>query len=242
MKYHNQIIKVAAITLVASISFLSQLLAQVGNTPIARVVGNTPVTRPAPSPSPTPVVLGNGRGRIPTEPFVQAEYVLIQVKHQRQETQQCVPTSASMMLASIGLNYPPRQIKLATLRKPYYGPSTPFNYYTPTSFSGLPPSLKYLNIFNWRCATYLSTELARGLTDIKNSLRRKYPVMLCLTEDTGYGHAVVVCGFDDKNLRLITSDPAIDSPGIRYIPYSQLDKRWSNKFFGNASRMVTFMY
>jgi len=106
----------------------------------------------------------------------------------------------------------------------------------------LPPSLKYLNIFSWKCATYRSTELSAGLRDIKNSIRKNYPVMLCITEDVGYGHALVICGFDDKNLRLIAVDPAINSPGIRYISYAELDKRWSNRFFGNNNRMVIFMF
>ena len=224
MKYHA---KIVAVALLSAIPILNSSLAQ--------VVGRTPLA----------ITAGNGREaapKTPIDPVFLGESILIPIKHQRQEMQQCVPTSASMMLEKVGLNYPPRQIKLATLGKPYYGPSTPFNYYTPTSFSGLPPSLKYLNIFSWRCATYRSTELSNGLIDIKNSIRKNYPVMMCITEEAGYGHALVICGFDDKNLRLIASDPAIDSPGIRYISYANIDKIWNNRFCGNSNRMLIFMF
>jgi hypothetical protein len=67
-----------------------------------------------------------------------------------QELNQCVPTSASMMLALHGWNYPPRHIKLATKNKPYYGPSTPFSDYTMTTLGDLKKGLDFLGQKNWR--------------------------------------------------------------------------------------------
>jgi len=199
----------------------------------------TPKPNPSPTPKPTPKPT-------PSPTPISNEYVKIQIKHQTQESMLCGPTSVSMMLSKIGFNYTPRQIKLASLNKPYYGESAPFNYYTSITFDGLKKALNTLGITNWRTAHYDSFDFNKGLNDIKNSLRNGYPVMLCITvggDRSGYGHAVVAVGFDEKNQRLIVDDPNTQAPGISYYTYSSLEKGiWSNIFIGLTSRSALFMF
>jgi hypothetical protein len=191
----------------------------------------SPTPKPTPKPSPTPI---------------SNEYIKIQIKHQTQESMLCGPTSVSMMLSKIGFNYTPRQIKLASLNKPYYGESAPFNSYTSITFEGLKKALNTLGITTWRTVHYDSFDFNKGLNDIKSSLRRGYPVMLCITvggNRSGYGHAVVAVGFDEKNQRLIVDDPNTQAPGISYYTYSSLEKGiWSNIFLGLTSRSTLFMF
>jgi hypothetical protein len=171
----------------------------------------------------------------------------INVPHQRQETLLCVPTSTSMMLNKIGFNYPPRQIKLATLDKPYYGPSAPFSAYTPMSISGLMHGLKKLGITTWKSKHYFNSEFDRGFSEIKASISTGKPVLMIATmrsRSSGsiYGHAMVISGYDDRRQRLYLIDPDIPRPGLRMISYLEFQRDyWHNGFGGLTSRSVVFM-
>lgn len=176
----------------------------------------TPKATPKPTPSPTPIPVPS--------------YVKLNVKHQMQEYLLCVPTSASMMASSSGWNYPPRQIKLATLGLPWYGQNTPFNYWTTTSVNSLFAGLAYLNIKNWRSEFYNISDFQKGLDEIKESLRRGYPVMILIWYSPTFGHAMVVSGYDDRSQMLIMNDPAIHAPGTAYFTYNSLrDNYWKNR-------------
>jgi hypothetical protein len=189
--------------------------------------------RPAPRPAPRPVPF-------PRPTPVLSNYAKIDIKHQLQEPNLCAPTSASMMLSKFGWNYPPRQIKLASLGLPYYGPSTPFNYWTGINMKSLLKGLSSIGINSWKHETYSLGDFQKGLDDIKNSIRRGYPVMLLVWYSPRHGHAMVVSGFDDVKQRLIVNDPGRVSPGIDYHNYADLrDKLWKNVF---SIRNVVFMY
>lgn len=169
------------------------------------------------------------------------ESITLNVKHQVQETMLCMPTSASMMLSKLGWNFHPRQIKLASLGKTWYGPSAPFNDYTGMTFMGLQTALQKLGQ-KGMCTTYSDQNFTIGLEDIKNSIRRGYPVIIGTTVQVYYGHAVLVIGFDEKNKRVVVDNPAYQAPGIVYYSYDDLkNKYWNNKFFGSTSRSVFFM-
>ena len=169
------------------------------------------------------------------------ESITLNVKHQVQETMLCMPTSASMMLSKLGWNFHPRQIKLASLGKTWYGPSAPFNDYTGMTFMGLQTALQKLGQ-KAMCTTYSDQNFTIGLEDIKNSIRRGYPVVLGTTVQVYYGHAVLVIGFDEKNKTVVIDNPAYQAPGIVYYSYDDLkNKYWNNKFFGSTSRSVLFM-
>jgi len=249
MKYHNQIIKVAAVAgLVTSLAFLGEANAQLarnlgqvmpmpGEDQIWVIPKATP--RPTPKPTPKPPRPLPNPPKPPVPPSSpSSSYFKINLNHQEQEYMLCVPTSASIMLDKFGWNYPPRQIKLATLRKPWYGSSTPFSYWTPMTIGSLFDGLEYLGIKNWRFGFYNNSEFNIGLNDIKESIRQGNPVMIIVTYGGPIGHAMVICGYDDANQRLIINDPGNRKPGIVYYSYSDLrDKNWLTSGY----RMVVYM-
>lgn len=182
-------------------------------------------------PSPTPVQNPN-------------EYIKIDLNHITQERNLCVPTCASMMLAKFGWNYPPRQLKLMTLNKTYYGPNAPFTDYTAMKFSLLIDTLRSKAAIYWREAIYSLDDqgFQLGLYDMKNSIRRGFPVMIGIYIN-GNAHVVVVCGFDEAKKRVIIDDPALRAPGLTTYTYSDLkNKYWSNIGSGFLSRSLVIMY
>jgi hypothetical protein len=266
MKYHNQIIKVAAVaSLVTSFTFLGEANAQhvknlgqvlpvPGEDQIWFIPKPTPKPTPAPTPKPTPAPTPKPTPAptpkptpAPTPkptpaptPAPVPSYFKINLNHQEQEHMLCVPTSASIMLNKFGWNYPPRQIKLATLRKPWYGQSTPFNNWTPMSLWDILDGMDYLNIKTWNIGWWHLADFQKGLDAIKSSVRMGYPVMIVVTFGGPIGHAMAVCGYDDVNQRLIMNDPANKSPGIVYYSYASLrDTNWK---MGGEFRCVVFMH
>jgi hypothetical protein len=177
----------------------------------------------------------------PTSPVNPTEAVTLIVKHQVQESMLCMPTSASMMLSKLGWNFPPRQIKLASLGKTWYGPNAPFSDYTGMSFMQLQTALQKLGIRSM-ATSYSDQNFAIGFEDIKNSIRRGYPVVLGTTYYGTVGHAVLVIGFDERNKKVIIDNPAYKAPGIEYYSYDDMkNKYWNNKFYGQTTRTVLFM-
>jgi hypothetical protein len=161
----------------------------------------------------------------------------INIVHQKQERNLCVPTSASMMLSKFGWNYPPRQIKLASLNMPYYGSNTPFNHWTGMSTLELMNGIRYIGITTWRTEFFLLSDFDNALKEIKSSVSSGYPVMILVTI-ANVGHALVVSGYDDTTQKIKVNDPAMKFPGITYYSYSQLKTVWSNRF---ARRGAVFM-
>jgi len=214
-----------------------QILPPPEENPIWVIPKATPTPTPKPTPKP-PRPLPNPKPPGPPANPQNPSYFKINLNHQEQEYMLCVPTSASIMLDKFGWNYPPRQIKLATLRKPWYGQSTPFNNWTPMSIGDLFRGFDYLGIKNWKIGFYDSTEFDIGLNDIKESIRQGNPVLIVVTYGGPVGHAMAVCGYDDANQRLIINDPGNRKPGIVYYSYSDLrNKNW----FTGGYRMVVYM-
>ena len=202
-----------------------------------------PVPIPSPTPSPTPS-LKPSPAPSPTPASNPNEYIKINLNHITQERNLCVPTCASMMLFKFGWNYTPRQLKLMTLNKTYYGPAAPFNDYTGMKFIDLISALRTKANIKWTERLYPGTYngYLMGLNDIKNSLRKGYPVMIGLYYGA-YGHVVTVCGFDEKNKTIIVNDPLLRSPGLKTIRYNDIQGTfWSNRAFNSSMRSVVYMY
>jgi hypothetical protein len=226
MKYHNQIIKVTAIA-VSIVGFVNSSFA-ITQTAEATI-----------NPVPLPRVVNPNRPPPPVLVPPSTSYFKINITHQTQEYMLCVPTSASMMASKAGWNYPPRQIKLATLGLPWYGPTTPFNYWTPISLSRFMVGARSLNLTSWRTECYSLSDFQRGLDEIKDSVRKGFPVMIIVWYTPTIGHAMVVSGYDDKNQRLILNDPGMSSPGLAYYSYKSLrDNYWKNT---SGNRWVVYM-
>jgi hypothetical protein len=185
-----------------------------------RLLPPRPTPTPAPTPSPTPV---------PYDPLLPSS-AKINITHQQQEHALCLPTSASMTLSKRGFNYPPRQIKLASLGEPWNGTSTPFNHWTPMSVRGLFDAFTYLKVSGFRSTFYHEVDLENGLRDIKRAIHLGYPVIILVTYPGNYGHAMAVSGYDDSRQHLIMNDPNLKDPGIAYYSYNSLKSLWSNVF------------
>lgn len=170
-----------------------------------------------------------------TSQLFAGERTQLKVRPIQQETNQCAPTSASMMLALRGWNYPPRQIKLATKNKPYYGPNTPFNDFTMTSFGELKKGLLTLG-HNWRTGSYKGDQagLEKGMLDIKASLRMGKPVLLAVGL-----HAVVICGFDDDSQLFTVANPGTGLVGT--YPYTSMNSVWTSRIGRLVVRGALFM-
>ena len=229
MKYHNKIVKF--IPVVAATIFISCLIdtshAQHTISLRASILPPGAKRIPSPIPKPTPI------------PPPATSYIKLNVNHQMQEYMLCYPTSASMLLSTRGWNYPPRQIKLATMGYVWYGSNTAFSYWTPMSTSGLFNGLNFLGVKGWRSEHYPLTDFQRGLDEIKDALRKGFPVIILVWYGPGMGHAMVVSGYDDRNQRLIMNDPGMMAPGIAYYSYASLrDSYWKNSL---NQRSVVFM-
>jgi len=237
MKYHNQIIKVAAVV-ISIVGLVDSSWAQT-RTVWKTVTAEGTITPPSVKPIPLPRVIPTPTPKPTPVPPPSTSYVKLNITHQTQEYMLCVPTSASMMASKTGWNYPPRQIKLATLGLRWYGPTTAFSYWTPMSLFELSIGLRYLNINSWRSESYAISDFQRGLDDIKDSLRKGFPVMIVVWYSTSIGHAMVVTGYDDRNQTLIMNDPGMRSPGLAYYTYNSLrDNYWKNRY---NQRWVVFM-
>ena len=199
-----------------------------------------PVPPPAPRPSPTPIVRPTPAPTPP--PF--GSSAQIQLNHQRQERNLCVPTSASIMLNKFGQNYTPRHIKTLT-RGGNYNPSLPFTDFTTTTYDSLLSGLKRVGI-SWHLV-YFSNDskgFNEGMTRIKNSIKFGYPVMVSIALGPGNGHCVVVCGYNDRTRRITLVDPARSAPGIIEYSYEHFEIAYWNRFtsFGDNRRLAVFMY
>lgn len=152
--------------------------------------------------------------------------VEVNMVNQRQEHNLCVPTGASMMLSSKGWNYPPRQIKLLSLNKPYYGPTTPFNYFTGMNYTQLITALNQIGQ-RWTSVTFKNDAAGwtAGLNRFKDSINRGYPVLINVSLGRGLGHAMVVKGYDDEKQILIVSDPG--DAKTKYFAYKDIAGIWN---------------
>ena len=167
--------------------------------------------------------------------------VEVKMTDQRQEALQCVPTGASMMLSSKGWNYPPRQIKLLSLNKPYYGPTTPFNYFTGTNYAQLKTALDQLGQ-KWTSVTFKNDAAGwtAGLNRFKDSINRGYPVLIHVSLTRGIGHAMVVKGYDDETQTLIVSDPG--DAKTKYFAYKDIAGIWNLTHSRINLRSCMFMF
>lgn len=162
----------------------------------------------------------------------------IELTHQRQELNLCVPTSASMVLEHFGRPTSPRELKVLS-RHQIYDPAKAFNDFTMTLFPDLISGISTLG-FSWQGQYYPVTHAGcqTGLTEIRKSIDKGNPVLI-QTILWG-GHTVVVAGYDDAAQNLIIMDPNIADPGIRVISYKDIEEIWNSRGGGFDTRGAIF--
>ncbi len=162
----------------------------------------------------------------------------INLVHQRQEKNLCVPTSASMVLHHFGKPTSPRELKSLTRQK-VYNPADEFRDFTITFFDDLIAGVSSLG-FKWRIQSYTTDPkgASTGLSDIKKSIDEGNPVLI----DTSLyrSHTFVVSGYDDAAEFLIVIDPNIPAPGIRLISYQIIEQIWDSRSVGFNNRAAIF--
>ena len=162
----------------------------------------------------------------------------IELVHQRQEKNLCVPTSASIVLQHYGQFRTPRELKVLSRRKKY-DPKKVFNDFTLTMFDDLITGISTLGI-SWRQQNYPNTKSGamNGLEDIRNAIDQGFPVLI----DTNLygGHTFVVSGYDNVAQNLVIIDPNLAAPGIRIISYKKIEEIWNSRGVGYNGRGAIF--
>jgi hypothetical protein len=162
----------------------------------------------------------------------------IELSHQQQETNLCVPTSASMVLHHTGTTLSAREIKVLSSNK-RQGRNQEFNDFTATMFADLIAGLSKIGV-HWEQRTYrnLKSGFRDGLQDLKAALDGGSPV---LTDTSLYGgHTFAVVGYDEVQEHIIVVDPAIAAPGLRVILYDDFQGIWNSRGVGFNGRGAVF--
>jgi hypothetical protein len=171
-------------------------------------------------------------------PNIPGQSAWIPLHHQRQETNLCVPTSASIILDYFGDSISPREINELSLGH-RYAPDKPFEDFTVTLFRDLDSGLARRG-YHWKEKDYVNdgSGLKKGLLDVERSLDAQIPVMIDTTTDAG--HTVVVAGYSISDQLLIAVDPNERSPGIRIIGFQELGSIWNSRSVGFGARAAVF--
>jgi hypothetical protein len=163
----------------------------------------------------------------------------IPVRHQRQETNLCVPTSASMILDYFGDSLSPREIKVLS-RGQAYEPDASFTDFNITFFRDLINGLARRG-YAWREKDYSpdATGLRKGLIDIERSLDTRIPVMIDTSPPEG-PHTFVISGYSKRDHVYYAVDPSREAPGLRLVEATELASIWNSQGVGSNVRAAVF--
>jgi len=165
-------------------------------------------------------------------PIVHGQHsTLLLLKHQSQENNMCVPTSASIVLDYYGKKMSPRDLKKLAI------PSDP-------TFEGTyyPDLLKGLNTvsINWKLKLYSidSEGFEKGLNEVISEISDGRPVLVSL-DISPIGHTMVLSGYDLSLKKLFFIDPNTEYPGKATMNYDQFDRVWRDPKYNIRSAVFT---
>jgi uncharacterized protein YvpB len=194
---------------------------------------------PEPIPSSVPNSVGIiSQGQFTPPTSVARQSAWLPVAQIRQETNLCVPTSASMVLDYYGYTYSPREIKVWS-RGQEFEPGQAFNDFTITYFSDLISGMRVHQIA-WTAASFSNDDsgFENGIREIEKQIDEGKPVLVDTSLYTG--HTFVVDGYDLAKDVLIIADPFIDAPGIREISLEDFSVLWNSTKVGSNIRAAIF--
>ena len=178
-------------------------------------------------------------------PNLKGQSAWIPVSHQRQETNLCVPTSASIILNYFGQQVSPREIKELSMGRQYF-PDQPFDDFTLTLFRDLISGLHTIG-YSWKEIDYPDDPkgLRQGLAAIEHSLDAGIPVMIDTTPIRGRrlpveGHTFVVAGYSVAQQALYAVDPNRPAPATRVINFQELESIWNSRSVNFDKRGAVF--
>ncbi len=136
----------------------------------------------------------------------------------------CVPASVSMALAYYGDEVSPARLKALAEGHKH---ESRRNVWV-TSWLDMQEGLKRIGA-RWKIRHYKNTPdgFAKGLRDIKRSLRRGRPVLVDV--DLLTGHTFVIVGFNDAEEVLYFRDPLLKDGRQRILSYRTLYENWHNR-------------
>jgi ABC-type bacteriocin/lantibiotic exporter with double-glycine peptidase domain len=158
---------------------------------------------------------------------IKAESIYCDVNYIHQYYSLCVCASAEMVLAYYGKKIDQKDIKRLAEGKNFKDDDK--NLYTITLFVELVRGLKKKGI-NWKTKSYEMNNFNGGLKTIISQIKNKNPVLVDTTlYGANTGHTVVISGYDEKQKKIIITDPNIEAPGIRVLEEIEFKKIWSSK-------------
>jgi hypothetical protein len=167
-------------------------------------------------------------------PNIAGQSAWIPLRHQEQEENLCVPTSASIILDYFGQQVSPREIKELALGK-RYAPDRPFHDFSITLFRDLISGLHRIG-YSWKEIDYPDNVkgLRRGMADMERSLDAGMPVMIDTTPVRGNGaaiagHTFVIAGYSEAQHAVYAVDPNLLAPGTRVVSFEELERIWNSR-------------
>ena len=169
---------------------------------------------------------------------VKGKSAWIPLHFQGQETNLCVPTSASIVLNYFGDEVSPREIKELSMGKKY-SPDQPFDDFTITMFRDLISGLHKLG-YSWNEFDYADDIKGfwEGVAQVQSSLDAGVPVLI--DTSTSVGHTFVATGYSDADQSLYVIDPSLPAPGIRVVSFQELRNIWNSSSVGFDKRAAVF--
>lgn len=178
-------------------------------------------------------------------PNIAGQSAWLPLRYQDQESNLCVPTSASIILDYFGSQVSPRRIKELSMGRDY-SPGEPFNDFTITLFRDLISGLHRIG-YSWKEKDYPDNlnGLQQGLAEIEHSLDHGIPVMIDTTRIRGHssgvaGHTFVVAGYSVSRQALYVVDPNITAPGTRVVGFQELESIWNSRSVKFDERAAVF--
>jgi hypothetical protein len=206
---------------------------------------------PSKSPGNLPAVSGEHAFPAPAKieftppPNVPGQSAWIPLRYQAQETNLCVPTSASIILDYFGQQLSPREIKELSMGR-QYSPGEPFNDFTLTRLHDLVSGLHTIG-YSWKVIDYPDDPkgLQRGLAAIEHSLDAGIPVMIDTTPIQGpgfpvEGHTFVIAGYSVAQQALYAVDPNRPAPGKRMVSFQEFESIWNSRSVNFDMRGAVF--
>ena len=167
------------------------------------------------------VFLFAGCASIPNAGDAADQRVFLELKHQRQGTDLCVPTSASMILAYYGEERDPQWLQSI---------STPKG----STFKGAYPVDMVRGMgklgYRWDLVCYVNDPngYSNGISRLKWNLRHQRPVMVGFSNPP-LGHVVVLVGLDSEKSQLTFLDPDRPYPGLVTMSEERFREAWHEK-------------
>jgi hypothetical protein len=174
----------------------------------------------------------------PTKPIERGQYAYLQIAHEQQSPDLCLPTCVAMAMNFYGDGKSQWTVKrLSNEHK---------DLFSGTSFEEIQHGIKPLG-YTWDRWRWPGDTMGfrHAINALEQSLDGGKPVIIevkvqfvsstpdwvlqpgfGLNRPQQAGHALIAFGYDNEAKQIFVMDPAMPFPGKRYIPFSELQAMW----------------